>query len=704
MENWIIGQRSVDEVVSHIVRLHAEQQQRFVVCFDYFDTLVTRTVEPEYTKVLSANLLSRALPGEFDGHELYSFRRDLELELTKRNAAACGELDFRLDHLGLQLFHILKERCQLINRLTPEQFADLLVDIELAVEKSVQMVCPELLAVVEELSQKRIPLILASDFYLPERAFREMAAHLGLDRYFHDFFISAEQGKGKGSSGALYEEITHRLGCRPGEILMIGDNPHADIAMARRWGLHTLQVIRPERQALLPGARLGKLERNVSEAEPFAGLSLPETVFAEMGVSLWLFVHRLFTVLREQGGTEVFFLAKEGEYLQQLFVQYQQQLFNKVLIRPHYLLASRKATFIASLRPLVAEDFHRLFDHYRDISLREFLLSLNFRAESVESITSQLSCDCDRRLADTVTHPDFLALCRLPQFQEDYEELRQTQADNFRCYLDSFHCDFRATGLHLVDVGWKGSIQDNIYHILGGRTTVHGYYIGSLNATELVDNNRKTGLLFENAHGPSPFFNVYNNNRSLFEMLLGASHGSADCYLTPAQLTAKRRPGSLTIHQTRETGKGPLHLMVLDLPEERDLYVRIIKPIQEHLFKLFVTITSAFLTTECRHPDAKWFARHHARMVFLPKSEEIDLYQQMYHLENFGIFEFTDFNVSHNFTLFERLNNLKNILRHPGVLESGVWPPVILRRFGVGFWQCIDGRWRFLRAFNRLSQ
>jgi hypothetical protein len=144
--------------------------------------------------------------------------------------------------------------------------------------------------------------------------------------------------------------------------------------------------------------------------------------------------------------------------------------------------------------------------------------------------------------------------------------------------------------------------------------------------------------------------------------------------------------------------------MVHDLAEERALYDGTIKPIQDQLFMLCQAMTSAFLTTGCRLADAEWFARHHARMVFLPKPVEIDFFQKMYHLENFGIFEFTDFAVSHNFTLFERLNNLKNILRHPGVLESGVWPPVILRRFGVGFWQGIDGRHRFFRAFGRLRR
>ena len=99
-------------------------------------------------------------------------------------------------------------------------------------------------------------------------------------------------------------------------------------------------------------------------------------------------------------------------------------------------------------------------------------------------------------------------------------------------------------------------------------------------------------------------------------------------------------------------------------------------------------------------PSERWFARHHARMVYLPSRAEIDSFEKLYHLENFGIFEVTDFNTDHRFTLGERLVHLKNIIRNPSVLETGIWPPIILRRFGVGFWQIVDGRKRYRAAFN----
>jgi hypothetical protein len=87
-------------------------------------------------------------------------------------------------------------------------------------------------------------------------------------------------------------------------------------------------------------------------------------------------------------------------------------------------------------------------------------------------------------------------------------------------------------------------------------------------------------------------------------------------------------------------------------------------------------------------------------MVFLPTKEEISGFEKLYHLENFGIFEVSDFKTEQRFTLFERMVHLKNIIRNPSVLETGIWPPIILRRFGVGFWRFVDGRKRYRAAFK----
>jgi hypothetical protein len=249
-------------------------------------------------------------------------------------------------------------------------------------------------------------------------------------------------------------------------------------------------------------------------------------------------------------------------------------------------------------------------------------------------------------------------------------------------------------------VGWKGSIQDNIFHILGQEVDVSGCYVGSLIATERKKNNRKQGLLFDDSMGLSPYFHVYNNNRSLYEMMLGASHGSADGYYSPEQYKQLGEDHRKVVSAGITGPAGEVCVATLDMPEERALFEKDIRPLQEALFSCFAAQNRAYLQACCTAPPAEWFARQHARMVFKPSSEEVEFFERLYHLENFGVFEFTDFQSGETLPLVTRLKNLVRVIRSKTLLESGIWPPIILRRLGVGFYRYIDGYRRYRRVFG----
>ena len=151
MERWIVGKDDADTLVTRLKRLHEQQRRGLVVCFDYFDTLVTRTVDPEYTKVLASGLLQQALQLDLGADRLYGMRSTLERELTAKNAERYGELDFRLDHFAAAFLPVLRRQHGGLDTVTPDDFTALLLDIEVAVEKAVQRLCPEVVAVAERL-------------------------------------------------------------------------------------------------------------------------------------------------------------------------------------------------------------------------------------------------------------------------------------------------------------------------------------------------------------------------------------------------------------------------------------------------------------------------------------------------------------------------------------------------------------------------
>ncbi len=700
MDEWNIEESSFEAVADLIATRDRPGGRVKVVCFDYFDTLAVRIVLPEHTKVLASSVLSWLLNAGKSGKQIYAMRREMERTLCESNAAAGRDMEFDLSELARRLSERLGPASCAWKRDdgSRERFIETILAIELAVECAVQRVCRPVVELLKALHQRGLTTVVVSDFYLPAKSFRRMLRFHGLDEFIDHLYVSADYGETKGA-GRLYRRILADTGFRAEQALMIGDNPHADIRMAAEKGLQTLRVENPSQSAFY--RKWEKQQHSSQKRTVFATDERGDDLFPEMGTTLWLFTCRLFQELRRRGVRDVFFFSKEGEFLKRLFDDFQQRLFAGPVIRSHYLVASRKATFIASLRPLEQEDFSRLFDHYRDISLRDFMLSLNMPEEESRGICTAAGLDFERRFPDLASQECFSRLLEEPSFREAYRKLRREQKAGFLSYLNSFGVDYRGDGLFIVDVGWKGSIQDNIFHILEGEVPVQGFYIGSLIATALSEKNRKEGLLFCDRPEASRHFHVYNNNRSLFEMMLGASHGSADGYM-PASVSdpqERKTPGRQTYARVSD-GQKHVSVMVLDLPEERRLFETLIRPRQQRFLETAAACTWQFLLNGCRRPNGDWFARRHARMVFRPSRAEVDFFEQLYHLENFGVFEYTRFRRQNRATWKQRWANFKGVLLHPDVLESGIWPPIVLRSMGVGFLRHYDGWRRTIRAFG----
>ena len=83
----------------------------------------------------------------------------------------------------------------------------------------------------------------------------------------------------------------------------------------------------------------------------------------------------------------------------------------------------------------------------------------------------------------------------------------------------------------MVDIGWKGSIQDNLRKVLNENVIIQGYYLGIFDKGELVDkcyyssNNLKTGVVFSTITGKNKDYFIFRKNRMFLETLFTANHG-----------------------------------------------------------------------------------------------------------------------------------------------------------------------------------
>lgn len=629
-----------------------------VVAFDIFDTLLRRTVTPEHVKRLSLDRLARrlALPAA-TAASLYALRHRIEAELCRANADLHGELEFRFEDMAREIHAELHAAGTAGLPDDPAEFAAALLACEMIVENEVLQPVPEAVAALERLREAGRRVVLVSDFYLPETQLRHLLAGCNVAVEELPLFVSCDRLASK-RSGRLYALVLQALGIAAGDMLMVGDNPHSDSAMAMAAGCRSLLLdataqhafyARPEAGAIAPDVARGAWEAALHEA----GVTLAAP-------SLALFIERLHAAARRDGRRHLFFLAREGQPLLRLFERYQDLLGLRGPDRVtcHYLLASRRACYVASLRPLPDEDFAGLFRQYRRISLGEFLASLRFPESEAAQIARQLGARLDEPEADFPTSACFTRLLALPAFATSYESLRRTQGDNLRTYLDSFGVDLAREGLALVDVGWKGTIQDFIAATLDGSAPVHGYYLGLLAAGQPLAG--KQGLLFSDIGGQSPGFRVLAENRSLFEILLCADHGSALSYDRAAD--------------------GSVSPVLEDAPEEAAYLRNQVAPVAERVLSAAESLMQARLRFTVPDPVWQKFVLDcHARLVFRPWDAAARWLLQARHRENFGVFRLSSFTGDDAPRLRARLRYSAGVLLRPRrYLESSFWPALTI--------------------------
>lgn len=633
------------------------------VVFDLFDTLLVRDVHPDDVKRIACDRIARVL-GTISGKELHAQRVRIEAELCRENAAQGRDLEFRFDAMAARL---AEAALRTGAGMAPARLAAMIHDSELAVEASVQHVDPTMRAVLATLHERRMPLYLLSDFYLPASAMSRLLDAHGINQYFESIFISCDTLETK-RSGQAYRRLLAETNRRAGSLLMIGDNPESDVRQARANGLDALLLDRAADEARYRKAAAAFEDTPALEERVRALVSVDKarsegSVFRELSLSLYFFVQSLHTRLVAKKAGDVFFLSREGQLLKRLFDCYQAhgRFEGECFVKTHYFESSRRASFMPSLGPIETETFEMLFRQYRCISPAEFLLNLGLD-DQLDRFRALIGPGFDERSDDLPNSECFKRLIHNAAFRALYTARNREQIRGFAQYVKSFERRGTQRTLHLVDVGWKGTIQDNIFQFLTRNMPdapfgqVEGYYVALLESGGAGEHNRKHGLLFDTLANHVSAYPAFNENRSLFEVLLAADHGSAKAY----RIVDENR--AVVERQSSD--------------DEIRLFHDKVEAVQRDIERQFAQLCDCLLRHRWTHAELLGMAaRAHARMVFSPTRREVDWFRTAWHLENFGVFELNTFRAqAFRPSFVARMRTTLQILKEGRPRDLGVWP------------------------------
>lgn len=650
--------------MNSISKIH-ETKYKYIF-FDIFDTLLYRKVQPEFTKKIWANHLTSSLDLNINMIELYSLRNKLEQELGERNYNTGKDWEFKYIDLIKEIYK------RIDTNITEKEFITLSTTLEVGIESSVLIPHEDIIKEIKIAKKKNKKIYCVSDMYLSKEMLSSIFENLGIKNLFDDIYVSCEYLVNK-KSGKLYEKVIKDIKAKNSECIMIGDNKSSDYEIPKKIGIDAIHIDRTKQYKKYD--EFLKEHNETIVYNKFRELQTGNTDNFENSIfSLYRFISRLYFNLIKNNLDEVFFLSREGEFLKKLFDKFVETVDNKK-IKSHYILVSRKATYLPSLKSINKEDFSVLLQQYVYISINEFFKSLNFEKNELEAIKKSLMIDFektstkgfnsrekeeikeliagnfDKKIIYLYSSKILQIIKKNKTFADIYEKNRIEQSALFKKYIKQFTNEKR---ICVVDIGWNGSIQDNIQNILGDKYEVTGYLYGLVSRNPEKCKN-KEGLVFTNVPEVSNNFELYCENRTIYEILLGASHGSANRYVEK---------------------NGHVEVLTFEKEEERKIYTNVISKIQNDMLDIFKELVN-ILANEYYNDKyiKKEINRIHYKMLYKPTKKQLTFFNRIYHYENFGVFEFTDFRLHNKLTPYFYLKeNAKYFLKRKHFFDTSFWP------------------------------
>jgi predicted HAD superfamily hydrolase len=483
-----------------------------ILSFDVFDTLLFRRCHPEAI---------------VEGVGRWLTRECQRAAITMRSdAMTCRERAYQ-KVTAEKVAQSLDQDCSLtelcrawVEEITGGQhpdLADCVEAYEVKLEKTVCFANESLVRLLQHLKAKGFRLIYISDMYLG-RHVGEILDDCGFAGIFDQGYVSGELARLK-RTGSLFTYALESEGASASEVLHIGDNPINDGVRAAERGI-SAYVIRDR----LEVRRYHALEfdwQYVKRDPEYAGVaaaayatsaigdrgSFAESVGARLlGPIYSTFIHGVVRRCAEEGLSNIFFVAREGSILKDMFAELAPLAYrNGNLPNTNYIGLSRRTSLLYSMNDLGIREISKIRMNTAHHSLRNVLAVLRVP----EDITLAAAANCGIADIDEAMPPYYLQwgpfhqVMREPAVRSYIENLVGRSKELIDKYLEQRGV-FNQHRAAIVDVGWNAQIQENVYFGMLDRTDrpqLFGFYLGTLLRAHWTNraHNSVNGVLVDEA-------------------------------------------------------------------------------------------------------------------------------------------------------------------------------------------------------------
>jgi glycosyltransferase involved in cell wall biosynthesis/FMN phosphatase YigB (HAD superfamily) len=513
-----------------------------VVSVDVWDTLIRRLCHPDEVKWAAAHFLrlnhGGHLRAEFrDDRRIFEARHRAEIEIGNYSRAEGYDDEYRIEEVWRRTLD------EIALDVAPRgQIGEDAVRFELAFEERISYADP---AIADELRKlgASLDLYILSDFYvsLPDLLSLVQRKHPGLS--FKGGMVSCDQRVNK-RTGRLYRRFQQARHVTATAHVHVGDNLKTDVEVPTALGVKARHYACPledhkreelNRQwaarrkgdfsaywQLLLQAGTHALEADPRQSDSRFALGVQ---LAPAFVSFVLFA---IEQAMEQGFSRIHYFTREGEILVRLHRAIAAALPHLALPEAELLEVSRVATFGASIANLSLSELNRFWTMYPRHSMRTLFVSLGVDADPFNGFLVRAKLNLDEVLCEPWRDERFRLLLDNPQFAARLTRALKERRHALTGYLAEKGLTENTESAFVVDLGWRGTIQDNLARVFT-KTQWHGVYLALfrfLNAQP--DNCKKQAFLFNDNFGDAGERHL--SPQAPLEMLFNSSTGSVTGY------------------------------------------------------------------------------------------------------------------------------------------------------------------------------
>jgi FMN phosphatase YigB (HAD superfamily) len=507
---------------------------------DVWDTLLRRDCHPECIKLMTAHHLlfgwcDHIKPEFRDGWVLYKVRLEAERMLALQAKAAGKDDEYEITQVLAQW------SAEIFADTVPPDLPNRLAEFELSVEVDRSFADSDIVEFLR--SQEAEKTLFLSDFYMSGEMLRRLLSAKGLNTLVAEGISSCDVGLNK-RSGQIFRHVHFIHAISPQEHVHIGDNGWSDVSSPSALGVHALHYL-PEsahaerlarehlfssREALFDHI-LGECSALTQEAS--GGLSVKQAAAISLGIQaaplfigfmLWTAEQAVIRKLER-----LYFFTREGEFFHKVFrtIFPEGRLFGHDLPPADILEVSRLSTFAPSMKTASIQEMSRIWSLFKVQSVSGLFTTLGLDIGRFSELLDTLNL----KETDVITDPESSSklhrLFESQAFAKAVENSLASQSSMLQSYLKQ-NCVYHCNRVGIVDIGWRGTIQDNI-SLLVPAVHFHGMYLGLRRVINVQPGNASKEAYVADENMASVSNSLFTNFAAM-ELLCNSPHGSVVGY------------------------------------------------------------------------------------------------------------------------------------------------------------------------------